>query len=85
MKELVLNISIDGTIHSLYDDFLQNIDGERTIVRASEVEFNMDAQAWIVTILAEGKYQGCCLPRKFDKRQDAINAEIEFFNQELFH
>ena len=83
MKEIVLNIKPDGTIHSLYNDFLANIDGNKHIERASDVCFSDEVQAWIVTIFV-GIYKGCCLPQLFQKREDAINAEIEFFNRELF-
>jgi len=82
--ELNLKINPDGTIESLYNDFLSDFEGNKEIQRASEVEFSDDMQNWIVTILI-GNYKGCCLPRLFNKRQEAINAEIEFFNQELFN
>ena len=83
MKEITLNIKPDGIIHSLYSDFLAEFEGDKEISRASEVEFNNDINRWIVTIL-QGIYSGCCLIKTFIKREDAINAEIEFFNQEMF-
>ena len=83
MKEMNLIIKPDGTIHSLYSDFLSEFEGKKEIKRVSEVEFNANIQKWVVTIL-HGIYTGCCLPMAFVKREDAINAEIEFFNQELF-
>ena len=83
MKEITMVINSNGTIHSLYSDFFADFEGDKHIERASEVEFCDKAQAWVVTIL-QGVYKGCCLPMLFNKRQDAIDAEIQFFNNELF-
>lgn len=84
MKELVLNISADGTINSLWHDFLSTIEGKKEITRASNVEFDNDVQGWIVTIEA-GPYRGCCLPQVFPERSKAIDAEIELFNSTVIN
>ena len=84
MKELVLNISADGTINSLWHDMLSEIEGKKTITRASNVEFDSDAQGWIVTI-ETGMYKGCCIPEVFKQRSKAIDAEIDLFNSTLMH
>jgi hypothetical protein len=84
MKELVLNITADGTINSLWHDMLSGIAGNKTITRASNVEFDNEAQGWIVTI-ETGIYKGCCIPKIFTERSKAIDAEIDLFNSTVIH
>ena len=82
--EMSYNFKPDGTMQGLWNDFLVDIDGHKTIERASNVEFDIDVQGWIVTI-EYGRYKGCCLPQLFCERNKAIESEIEFFNKELNH
>lgn len=81
--ELQIQIDSNGLITSLWNDVIfADMEGNKSIERASEVEFDGTAQGWIVTIL-RGLYSGCCLPEVFTHRAKAIDAEIVFFNQEM--
>jgi hypothetical protein len=84
MKSIELFIDTNGNIHALWDDFLSGIPGNKEITRASNVEFSKEVQKWVVTIEI-GKYKGCCLPKTFKNRADAISEEIKFFNETLFN
>jgi hypothetical protein len=82
--EMIYNFSPDGTLSGLWNDLLSSVDGNKAIERASNVEFNMNHQGWIVTIEI-GEYAGCCLPMIFPERSKAIEAEVEFFNEYLIN
>ena len=79
MKKLVYNFDTEGNFTGLWNDMLSDIDGDISIMRASEVEWSDEANGWIVQFLI-GIYKGCFYPKVFKKRQEAIDAEIEFFN-----
>ena len=81
--ELIYEVGTDGTITGLYNDFLSTIDGKKEINRASNVEFDPEADGWLVKVEI-GKWAGCFLPKVFNKRKEAIQAEIQFFNETLF-
>lgn len=81
--EIFYEIDTNGSITGLYNDFLSSITGDKNINRASNVEFDSEANGWLVKIEL-GKWQGCFLPKIFQKRKEAIKAEIEFFNETLF-
>ena len=74
-KAYIIKIAKDGSIVSgLYADFLAGL-GEISTTRASSVEFNANIQRWVVE-LRVGPYAGSCLLQTFEKRQDALEAEL---------
>lgn len=75
-KRYVYRISADGLrISGLWSDALALLDGDKNVVRASEVEF-IDNK-WRVTILGEFPF---CLIASFNKRGDALDAERDYLN-----
>lgn len=75
----VYRVLTNGTIEGLWNDSLSEM-GEAEVTRASQVEF-MDG-GWTVELLM-GRFKGCYLPKIYQKRGDALKAEVEFFNREL--
>ena len=75
MKILITN---NGTIISLYNDILREVDlGLLKVKRASNVEFNNDTQLWDIDILGEG------IIGSFKTRKEAIDFEIEFLEKRI--
>ena len=75
MKILITN---NGTIVSLYNDILREVDlGLLKVKRASNVEFNNDTQLWDIDILGEG------IIGSFKTRKEAIDFEIEFLEKRI--
>jgi hypothetical protein len=80
MKRQILKISPDGTVvfgphNDMFVDF-----GKQNIVRASEVEFCQEIGRWTVTMIYGPQ---CCLVQTFDRRSDALSAEIDYINSQL--
>jgi hypothetical protein len=78
--EVKLTISPDGSLLTgLYTDKFdwQNL-GDLEIVRATDVRFDKEKQGWAVHILDE---QDRPLPEIFNKRRDAIDAEMKYLNE----
>lgn len=70
----------DGTVKFLYSDGHPALElGKATIERASDVFFDEDRQEWRIHIRGEREP----LREGFQKRQDAINYEVEYLNQQL--
>lgn len=80
MEQTVI-IDTDGTVKSLYDDGLQ-VPGYKTCDRASNVVWNPEKQCW--EVIPTGPFEH--LPRLdgFLLRDEAIKAEIEMLNSELW-
>lgn len=80
-KKQILKISSDGRLVSgLYADCLQGL-GELTVSRASRVEFNDSIGKWVVEPMI-GPYSGTCLLQTFDKRGEAIAAEVAMLSEQ---
>ncbi len=80
-RTYVLKISKDGrAVSGLYSDFLTGL-GDLTTKRASSVEFNCDIQRWVVE-LKVGPYAQSCLIETFEKRQDALDAEVAVLSRQ---
>ena len=80
MKELVFNFDTDGNIETIYGEELTLSElGKLNITRASHVEPN-----------AEGKWTVDMSPMdsekfgNYDKRTDALNAEVEWLKKNHF-
>lgn len=82
--ELVLNITTDGKVKSLYKDELRPIFdklGKLTIPgRASDVIFDEAVNGWVVYELLDNN-RVKRLPETFKHRKDAINYEVEYLQQ----
>mgnify|MGYP001068505186 CR=1 FL=1 len=80
-KKQILKISSDGkTVSGLYADCLQGL-GDLHVSRASHVEFNEQLGKWVVEPLI-GPNKNSCLLETFDKRGDAIAAEIKMLSEQ---
>ncbi len=74
-KKQIVKISKDGmTVSGLYADCLQGL-GEMQVSRASTVEFNDEIGRWVVEPKI-GPYTGTCLLQTFERRGDALAAEV---------
>lgn len=80
-KKQILKISSDGKIVSgLYSDCLQGL-GEIQVSRASRVEFNDELGRWVVEPMI-GPCAGTCLIETFERRGDAIAAEVALLSEQ---
>ena len=80
-RSYVLKISKDGrAVSGLYSDFLTGL-GDLTTKRASSVEFDGDIQRWVVE-LKIGPYAKACLLQTFERREDALDAEVAVLSQQ---
>ncbi len=93
-KFRVMVIDEDG-MHGLWDDSLADV-GSAQIFRASTVEPNKNGK-WIVQLsdaAENGEYANKYLGRdgvvadekdakEFDRRQDALDAEVDFINEHI--
>jgi hypothetical protein len=78
MKTIVFRIKSDGSrIEGLWADFLSKLAGKKTVVRASNIEYDPEKNGWVITLLLPDRVQ---LDKVFTKRQDALAFEIEFIN-----
>ena len=78
MKEKVFKIMPGGTIITIHDDILPDMDlGDMSIERASHVLFDEVSQTWEVVINDVVVLDG------FVKRGEAIEAEIDYLNNQL--
>lgn len=75
-------ISPDGNVVGLWDDVLAGL-GEAKVSRASRVEFNEEHGGWQVE-LCIGPDAGCFLPQLFERRKDALGAEVSYLNDVCF-
>ena len=83
-KKQLVKISEDGSIVSgLYSDILQGL-GPMQVCRASRVEFNDIIGKWTVEPTI-GPFAGACLTQAFDKRSDALAAEVELLSEQHLH
>lgn len=73
-KEIVFSIDGDTCKH-IYDDSLE-LDGEKSISRASHVEPESDG-SWSVDLAPIG---GIKRPERFQKRADALAFEVKLVN-----
>jgi len=74
-------ITSDGKIEGLWSDILTGL-GKAEVQRASDVEFQTEMQKWVVALRNAGDGPGCLLERFF-RRTQAVQAEIEFHNEQL--
>jgi hypothetical protein len=82
-EKRILKISADGSIvEGLHTDMLVGL-GSQQIVRASEIEFDMEQEAWTVKLLI-GPDAGTYLRHQFAKRSDALAVEREYLNSRIF-
>jgi hypothetical protein len=76
MMERVIRIEPDGSLTAIYsDDGLVSTLGNKTCERASDVVFDESVQAWGI----QWRVPGIGDPtagRRFDRRADAIAAEV---------
>ena len=82
IKKRFFIIREDGSVNGLWSDFLSELDADKQITRASQVEFDSALWGWTVEILL-GKFAGCFLPRIFKRRSDALESEVNFFNTNM--
>lgn len=69
-----------GKITGLWDDFLAELPVKNyDVTRASEINFNYYYQKWDV-FLNIGPTSPRLIPRKFKKRQDAVDFEVKLLN-----
>jgi len=81
MRNRVLKISPDGAIVSgLQADFMSGL-GQQQMCRASSVEFDHDLNRWTVEFRI-GPFSGACLLQTFEKRADALAAEVCVLNKQ---
>ena len=74
-KKQIVKISSDGLcVSGIYADFLQGL-GDIQVIRASTVEFNDEIRRWVVEPRI-GPYAGTCLRETFERRGDALDAEV---------
>jgi hypothetical protein len=78
-KKLVLEISTEGHMRFIYDDVLTELldEGDATIERASHVE--PEGTQWVADMAPMGG------PKlgPFTKRQDALDAEVAWLNENV--
>ncbi|MBR4742342.1 MAG: hypothetical protein IK079_05550 [Desulfovibrio sp.] len=80
-RSYVLKISKDGrAVSGLYSDFLSGL-GDLTTKRASSVEFDEVIQRWVVE-LKIGPFAKACLIQTFERREDALSAEVAVLSQQ---
>lgn len=79
-KNRIVKLSLDGSITSLHSDFLMPL-GEAKIERASNVEYCGDIGKWSVEFLL-GPFAHACLLATFEKRTDALAAEVAVLNEQ---
>ena len=77
----VFRILKDGTVEGLWGDVLAGL-GEASVTRASKVEFIESIGRWSVEILI-GPSKGYVLPDTYERRKDALEAEVKFLNEQL--
>jgi hypothetical protein len=78
----VVKISSDGlSVRGLHTDVLVGL-GSQSVTRASHVEFDDGHEKWLIR-MAVGEEAGKTLKQRFDRRDEAIKAEIEFLNESL--
>lgn len=78
MADRVISIAPDGTLTALYTDQIDlRAIGKLTVDRASEIEFDHDAQTWFIRFP-----DGTTVPN-FASREDAIACEISLMNEKI--
>jgi hypothetical protein len=86
--EYTIKITPEGDVYFLYDDNspLRNL-GKIELRRASNVEWDVEEQVWVVWlndhIGKDGKVKRKRLQPSFEYRIDAIKAEILILNERL--
>lgn len=95
-KPIVLNINLDGSIESIYSDSLQDMLNEiegavSKTNRVSHVEPGEDGK-WYADMspLKAVMNENCTITEfpvlgPFDKRQDALDAEVAWLNENYIH
>jgi hypothetical protein len=82
MAKYCYRISPDGrVITGLWNDMLSNVRGEKTVERASEVEYDAEAQGWTISFL--GRFSHLICSKVFEKREDALAEERAILNREI--
>ena len=80
-KKQIVKISRNGMFASgLYADFLQGL-GDMRVERASVIEFNEVIGRWVIEPKV-GPYSGTCLVQTFERRRDALTAEISLLTEQ---
>ena len=80
-KKQIVKISKDGmAVTGLYADCLQGL-GDMQVLRASTVEYNDDIERWVVEPKI-GPYAGTCLLQTFERRGDALAAEVAVLTEQ---
>lgn len=80
-KKQIIKICTDGMfVEGVYTDILQGL-GEMEVCRASSVEFNDEINQWVVEMKI-GPFANSCLSKTFDRRTDALAAEVELLTEQ---
>ena len=81
LKKQIVKISEDGMcVTGIYADCLQGL-GDIHVTRASTVEFNDAIGRWVVEPKI-GPYAGTCLRETFERRGDALAAEVAVLTEQ---
>ena len=81
VKNRIIKLSQDGEhVTCLHADFLAGL-GKQRMCRASSVEFDEQIGKWVVE-LRLGPFEKACLAQAFEKRGDALAAEVDFLNEQ---
>jgi len=80
-QKRIVKISADGcTVAGLHSDILCGL-GKMNTTRASHVEFCEKIGRWVVEPVI-GPLAGTCLLQTFERRGDAIAAEVELLTRQ---
>ena len=79
-KNRIIKLSPDGMVTSQYSDFLAPL-GKAEIQRGSNVEYCELIGKWTVEFLV-GPFAHATLMKTFDKRADALAAEVAVLNEQ---
>ena len=80
-KKQIIKIAQNGMyVSGIYADCLQGL-GDIHVTRASTVEFNDYIRRWVVEPKI-GPYAGTCLRETFERRGDAIAAEVAVLTEQ---
>jgi len=77
----IFRIQNDGIVTGLWSDELVGL-GKTKVTRASRVEFQEKRGGWSVEILI-GPLKNSCLAKIFQRRKDALAAEVEVLNEQI--
>jgi hypothetical protein len=78
----VLIVQPNGDVTALYSDELRELGGTMHVERASDVEWDNNAQGWIATIHGD-YFPPCTRLGPFATREEALAAEVAFIQSRL--